>query len=548
MQAVAEGGGSVRGGIAKLDARLHTATVICLCFLLASTGFLSWLYRVMDLVSSSSVEFLTIVLGYLVQALGTGAYLYATQSGHSSVRGERIVATSLILDLLLLAPATLTNDLAFTLSFGYLCNALFGVMQGYYLALLCAEVEHGQRGLTFGCAYGTSTLLTWLLSLPAGGALTRGLPCLVCCLLMTVAVLSMIYTGPVIPASLPMAHQEGAPEEVGWIIDWGTAQADGATQGTAWTPGANGQAPDAGSDERTSHPQPRPVADRPSSRRRFPGASVLSVDPQLALLACLSVVMASLVRTAGFSFPAADLSSGVSLEFSRLFYGAGLVLAGFASDRDRRLGMGLCAVSLAMPLLMMALSSAGVTAMPLWALAYLLTGIYVLFSVLLFVDLAERSRQPQLAGLGMLLRHMGDALGTTLCLMLAGAPVALIAATSLLFVGTMGVFFLLYQVLYAPTPVQVPVQVPVPAPAMESAPLSDEQREREHFERFAAACELSARERDVLRLVLAEKTNAEIAGELVVSERTVKFHMTNLLKKTGCKGRLEILAKYAAMQ
>ena len=52
----------------------------------------------------------------------------------------------------------------------------------------------------------------------------------------------------------------------------------------------------------------------------------------------------------------------------------------------------------------------------------------------------------------------------------------------------------------------------------------------------------------MLRLVLAEKTNAEIAGELVVSERTVKFHMTNLLKKTGCKGRLEILAKYAAMQ
>lgn len=51
--------------------------------------------------------------------------------------------------------------------------------------------------------------------------------------------------------------------------------------------------------------------------------------------------------------------------------------------------------------------------------------------------------------------------------------------------------------------------------------------------------ELSEREFDVLRLVAAGKTNAEIASELFIGESTVKTHIGNLLKKLHLDDRTQ---------
>ena len=52
-------------------------------------------------------------------------------------------------------------------------------------------------------------------------------------------------------------------------------------------------------------------------------------------LAGLTVVLVSLTRGIGFYFPMADISKGISLEFSRAFYSIGLILAGIVGDRSR---------------------------------------------------------------------------------------------------------------------------------------------------------------------------------------------------------------------
>ena len=58
--------------------------------------------------------------------------------------------------------------------------------------------------------------------------------------------------------------------------------------------------------------------------------------------------------------------------------------------------------------------------------------------------------------------------------------------------------------------------------------------------------DLTARELEILRLVLAGYTNKAIAAEIFISEKTVEFHLDNLYTKLGVRTRL--MASIWAMQ
>lgn len=64
-------------------------------------------------------------------------------------------------------------------------------------------------------------------------------------------------------------------------------------------------------------------------------------------------------------------------------------------------------------------------------------------------------------------------------------------------------------------------------------------RQRPDDRELARLAELTPRERDVLRLVGAGLSNAEIADRLVVSLHTVKTHVSRMLAKTGCQSRAQ---------
>lgn len=247
-------------------------------------------------------------------------------------------------------------------------------------------------------------------------------------------------------------------------------------------------------------------------------------------LACTTALLLSVIKNLGFSFPSADVAAGVDLELSRLFYAAGLVLAGIITDRHRQHGAICCLAACVTPFIMLALGDGSVSATVLWGLDYFFYGFFTVFRVILFADIAARTGRPWLAGLGLLLGRMGDAMGTGINALLGTRSVVLIALAALLFMLAVFLFFRLSQSLYAP----------------EAA--SPQRTEQERFEHFCAAHELSVREREVLRMLLAEKSNAEIAAEMFVSESTVKFHVHNLLGKTGCSRRTELLAAFGAFE
>ena len=48
---------------------------------------------------------------------------------------------------------------------------------------------------------------------------------------------------------------------------------------------------------------------------------------------------------------------------------------------------------------------------------------------------------------------------------------------------------------------------------------------------------LTKREREVFELLVKNKTTKEIAEELMISEKTVRNHISNVMQKLGVKGR-----------
>ncbi len=67
--------------------------------------------------------------------------------------------------------------------------------------------------------------------------------------------------------------------------------------------------------------------------------------------------------------------------------------------------------------------------------------------------------------------------------------------------------------------------------------LSAETRQSSHSQE-----KLTAREGEVLKLLAQGKTNREIAAALVITERTVKFHVSSILGKLGAGNRTEAVA------
>jgi DNA-binding CsgD family transcriptional regulator len=51
---------------------------------------------------------------------------------------------------------------------------------------------------------------------------------------------------------------------------------------------------------------------------------------------------------------------------------------------------------------------------------------------------------------------------------------------------------------------------------------------------------LSPRERELVTLVARGRTDAQIAGELFISVRTVRSHLDRIRDKTGCRRRADL--------
>jgi DNA-binding CsgD family transcriptional regulator len=489
------------------SSQTRVAALIFLSFLSASLGWLCWLYRLTQLTTPPFTEALTLILGYLMQALGIAAYVrMGRRTPHARLR--HAAAVSCVLYVALLALAVLGTDLYSCIGLGFAANVFYGIVAAEYLRVLAIHVRPQRRATVFGASYAAATFASWLLSLAPGSILSSGAGGIGLCALVCIPSVILLWNR---------------------VPEW-PREEDGASSADQNASGTDTHLAETSNDQ----------ADEKRPLSTF-------------ALACLAIALMGLVKSAGYGFPSTDIADKGLLELARVLYGLGLVAAGIVSDRERKLGALCCFCSLVSPLLALALEGHAAPALLIWAVEYLLFGFFSVYRVVLMADLCESTGQYHVAGTGLMWGRVGEAAGTALCLALASLPLVLTCVAAVLFACATMVLFVLYQRLYIPRVERA--QAVEHSHTVDHAEVGHVQAERVHtvdhvrtaeeiFEHFAVRHDLTAREGEVLRLVLANKTTTQIATELFVSENTVKYHVRNLLKKTGCKNRREVKARY----
>lgn len=453
-----------------LTQRIHllSAGTIGICFLLTSTAYLAWTYHIMDLVQAPLSDSVTLIIAYLFQAAGVGLFSLLMRRREDLAKAS--VYAALGLHMLFLVPSVLGGSFLQAVVFGCAMNLFCGWIAGYYLYRLTCGAAEPQSAMTLGVGYSAAILMSWLLSIIKNGAVYHSGSILIICLVFTLSAVFVIRSD---------RQQKDEEREESF-----------------------------------------------SDSIHIPKGKDFQ---KFLFMAGALVLVFSIVNSCGFGFPSGDVDKGISVEFSRLFYAAGLLLAGFVNDRNRRHGAVCAVAALVIPFLMLAIRGEPVSMMIFWMLSYFTFGFYSIYRMILFSDVARRKTLIPLCGFGLLIGRIGDAIGEAFCLLLSGHFLVLIVMTAVLFMAAVLLFFRVYQYLYQPE-------------------AKRQRSEREIFNHYSARHDLSAREREVLRFLLEEKTNHEIAEELSITEGTVKYHIHNLLQKTSCRNRLELLSSFSAEQ
>lgn len=439
-----------------LRTNLQCSSIIALCFLWTSTGYLSWLYHLMNFVKPQSADWLTEVIGYLFQAVGLFIFSIVLRYKRDFLLKKSIFIGSIGIDFIFILLSVLSNSVVAVLLFGYLMNFFHGIIAAFYLFLLATEVAPKHRSLVFGCAYGVASIASWLLSLLKNASFLRSDYALIVYGIFILITIGIIMS----------EHAQFTEEHISY----------------------------------TKEP----------------------LSKSFILLAGATILLVSLTRGIGFYFPMADLSSGINLEFSRAFYAVGLILAGCIGDRSRKYGAISCLIALVFPFAMIALSNEINASIVLWILGYTFYGFLAVFRVVVFTDIAcAKEEFLYTAVYGLMFGRIGDAIGTLTGVIFGKQPILLVLISSICFVLTFITFFILYNKLYMPAPAREPSS-------------------EELLEELITKYEISPREAEVFKLLLTGSTNGEIAKHLYISENTVKFHVRNILKKTGCTNRTEL--------
>ena len=312
----------------KKDKRifLYCSSIIALCFLWTSCGYLSWLYRLLEYTSPANADLMSEVVGYIFQAAGILAVSILIKKNNDNANNRKHFTAVIILDALFIVLSTTANNLISALVFGYIMNLFHGAVAAYYLFMLATKLEWNMRALSFGLGYGIASVASWSISkIGTGNFLATNYALIIYAVLVVFTILLIQYSK---------------------------------------------------------------IATMDQDNPNISQATKQTIQPTTIVIAILTIFTFTVARGIGFYFPTADLSLGINLEFSRAFYAVGLILAGIICDKKRTYGATLSVTALICPFIMLALSDEVGSSIIFWILGYILFGFLNVYRIVVFSDIA----------------------------------------------------------------------------------------------------------------------------------------------------------------
>lgn len=247
--------------------------------------------------------------------------------------------------------------------------------------------------------------------------------------------------------------------------------------------------------------------------------------------ACIFIALSWAIQSLGFFFPYnSSKILGISNETLRITNVFGLLLGGHITNRSKKISAITCLIILATPMLYIILQAqAGITLL-VFLLSYFFTGVLSVYRFGITSDMSDAVNAKGLpmtflCTFGLVFGRLGEGIGGFMGIKLSQNQLVLISVTCFVLVIATAFFIFHYLTSFIPVPQVV-------------------QNHEDRMTAFKVKYDISTREMDVLELLIEGKSNAEIADRLYVSENTVRFHVSNILKKTGCKSRKDVSSLY----
>lgn len=261
------------------------------------------------------------------------------------------------------------------------------------------------------------------------------------------------------------------------------------------------------------------------SAEQTPAHVDISVFRWSVPMTLLIVVLLSLLHGIGDLYMDAYHNFNDVFGFSRLSYGAGSIAAGYFADRNRLYLPLATLFAKAQDIGDIWIGQEQVLYYPLHYFGDFMNGFFTLFIILAFVDLA--AHKPSLkpwAVIGRSTQMFTVSAATVFGAFILDADKLFFTLMYVLAIaGCLVIIFYNSALLF--TLDSTAAEVPPPLPAAD----------------YCARYGLTQRETEVLDCILSGQSIAEIGEALFISQRTVKFHITSLLRKTGATSQKELL-------
>ena len=438
--------------------------IIALCFLYVGSAYMSQSYRLMNFYDERTVDIISSVLNYLLQAVGILFFSLGLVKKPEIFSKRKTFIVLLVTGAFFMIVSQISNSGLVIQMAGYVFNLHIGVYFGYYLTMLAQNIAPEKSGLSFGIAYGIASIGTFLMSLVRGGTFVESKE--IAAIYILLAGLTMVLVFHAKDIEFP-----GASDAIA-----------GAGEG-----------------------QKMPSMDY---------IKHIGVNHTIIIIALITIIS---VTSSGlyYSLPVA---SNVNWLLIRAFYAIGLIICGLIMDKSRLIGSICTIASLAYPLIFVALIGDGVNGTVALAFSYIFRGFITIYYVTAFTDLGyDDHRFLPLAAVGLMVSRAVEAVVSLVLLLVPVPEVAQLIGSAICFLPLLAMFVIDMSKRFAPMPVTP----------------------EKKFATYAEKYDLTSREMEILKCLTEGLSDSEIADKYYISKNTVRFHVSNLLKKTGSASRVD---------